>query len=135
MKTPDEFAQAMNERKADPSKMAKANPPDPTSRSVGAILFVGGLVGAGYCWMTIDEAAHHAPEITYSWKIAFGSPLVLLIGLMWMILGEKGPKYLGPAYAPTRSGAIFYVVSGVLAVVCCYAFGHYLRSFGYDVGF
>jgi hypothetical protein len=135
LKTPEEFAQAMNERKADPSKVAKSLPPDPTSRSVGVILCAVGFMGLGYSYLTISQALGHAHEITYSWKIVLTSPMVLFIGIAWVILGEKGPRILGSAYSPSRVGWVFYVASFIASLALCYAFGRYLQSLGYDVGF
>jgi drug/metabolite transporter (DMT)-like permease len=134
VKTPDEFAQAMAERKADPSKVAQASRPDPTSRSVGLILCVAGLLGFACYYLTISQAQSHVHDLFYSWKALLTAPAVFLVGAGWVILGEKGSKVLGPAYSPTHIGWTFYGTCVVISIICFFAVGSYLQTLGYDVG-
>jgi hypothetical protein len=132
MKTPDEFAQAMTERERDPSKIAKQRPDDFTSRPVGAIVSAVGLAGLWlYSYVPISDALGNEAEVHYSYLGFVFPPYFFLIGLVWMIFGERAAKVLGPSTSPSSKGKLLYGALLVVSLVYATWMLHYLKSLGH----
>ena len=130
--SPDAIVRAMEERKKDPAKRAKALPDDFASRPFGAILLLLALVAFGmYTYVPITEAQSQVASLRYSGKFVYIQPLFAMLGIAYLVFGERASKVLGPTTRPSVWGWVLLLV----AVGLGFAYVHFLEAYFYALGY
>lgn len=67
--------------------------------------------------MPLQQAAHHMMRMPGQVAWAICVPPFFILGLCFLILGEKSCEYLGPSFRPTLLRAVIIIISTVLGIV------------------
>ena len=133
-KSPDDFLRAMEERRADPTKVAKSFPDDFASRPLGFLLIAGTLLFFFlYTYGTISRAHAQAASIDHKGRYVFIQPLLLFFGIAYAIFGESASKVLGPTTKPSKWGWGLWAVAVITGFLYVHQVETYLHGLGYDV--
>ena len=104
-------------------------------RRTGLFMTLGGLIGiaVGVGW-PLKQAMDHDPRVSYSVLLVIFSPMILCVGLVWLIGGTRGAAIIGKPYdkkMPGPLGAVLcllFFVFGLMAWGCLWLA---LREYGY----
>jgi hypothetical protein len=122
----------MEERRKDPAKRAIALPDDFASRPFGAILLLVALFAFGmYTYVPITEAQNQVASLRYSGKYVYIQPLLAMLGIAYLLFGEKASKVLGPTTRPSIWGWALLLV----AIVMGFAYVHFLEAHLHALGY
>jgi hydrogenase-4 membrane subunit HyfE len=81
----------------------------------------------------ISDAASHKPTVSLSRKAAFIAPMVLALGIVYTVFGERAVKYLGWGVNATVLGWAFIVFFILLGIIVYFAVENVVQSYGYSV--
>lgn len=130
--SPEAFASAMNDRRAEPAKRAMSLPDDFASRPLGLILLAAAsLAFVLNTYLPLSEAHAGADSISYSGKFVFIQPLFFVMGLVYTLFGERASVVLGPTSKPLKWGWILAAFLLGLCIAYLYLFQRYLAGLGY----
>jgi hypothetical protein len=123
---------------APPTNSVTYNPPPPPSatalqgQGLGCVALILGLP---LCYIGIykplSDAANHTRTVHLSMQAAGIGTVVVLLGLIYLIGGDKTQKFMGDTHAPTTAGKIVYGVLFVIGLIVYFVMEKVLKGYGY----
>ena len=103
-----------------------------TERGIGIlVLCCGSVMTYLGVFQPIWDAAHHKANVSVLMKAAVIAPLVLALGLVYTILGDKAARFLGSRDRPSKLGWVFYIFFFGVGVVVHWWVKTRVASYGY----
>jgi sterol desaturase/sphingolipid hydroxylase (fatty acid hydroxylase superfamily) len=104
-----------------------------TERGIGILALVcSGVLTYLGVFQPIWDAAHHKASVSLFMKAAIVAPMVLALGLVYTILGDKAARFLGPRDRPSGLGWVFYIFFFLLGLIVYWWVKARVQSYGYS---
>ena len=103
-----------------------------SERGIGILALVGGFVLSYLGFVQpIWDASHHKSNVSVFMKAAVVAPLVLALGCVYTILGDRTVRFLGSRNRPSKLGWAFYIFFFVVGVAVYWWVKRCVESYGY----
>jgi hypothetical protein len=101
-------------------------------RVIGVVLLLGGILLGYLCvYQPLESARHGAPTVSTSLKGAILAPMGL-IGVMYLVLGQRVNNFMGTREKPTTAAYIIGVAAVLLGIGLYLWLRSTLQDYGYD---
>ncbi len=101
-------------------------------RVIGVVLLLcGGLLAYLCIYLPLESAWRGAPEVSVSLKGAILAP-ISLIGLMYLVLGQRAGTIMGTREKPTTAAYVFGFGAALLGLALYVWLRATLQDHGYD---
>jgi hypothetical protein len=106
----------------------------PPIRAIGvlALLLSLPIIYSGI-YEPISDAASRKPTVSFSRKAAFVVPLVLALGIVYTVFGERAVKYLGWGTNATGLGWAFMIFFILVGIFTYFWVENIVESYGYSI--
>ena len=105
-----------------------------SDRGIGVLALVGcGILTYLSILSPLIAASHHQESVTLSLKGAVVTPVLLAIGLINVVMGDRAAAILGRRQKPSALGWVIYIATFGIGVLLYHWLKSRLRAYGYEV--